>query len=325
MHFDVFNGDADGVLALLQLRLAEPKESTLITGVKRDIALLKQVNHSQATSVTVLDISMEKNAEALNALLTAEVPVTYIDHHRAGAIPKSSKLDALIDTDPNTCTSLLVNQRLNNAYVNWAITAAYGDNMTASAEALADSTGLSLEGRAALKALGIYINYNGYGRTVGDLHFDPKVLFRKLLAYPDPLTLVAEQGSIFSQLELAYLADMMKAQNATVLFEDKKAKVLLLEDAPWAHRISGVYGNLLANETPDIAHAVLTPNAVDISAGEEITYTVSVRAPLNNKTGADEVCIQFVTGGGRKAAAGINQLPQSQLSRFYSVLSQYYC
>ena len=38
MHYDVFNGDADGIIALLQLRLSAPnssetQESTLITGV----------------------------------------------------------------------------------------------------------------------------------------------------------------------------------------------------------------------------------------------------------------------------------------------------
>eukprot|EP00487_Bulimina_marginata_P011750 TRINITY_DN7573_c0_g1_i1.p1 TRINITY_DN7573_c0_g1~~TRINITY_DN7573_c0_g1_i1.p1 ORF type:complete len:107 (+),score=7.45 TRINITY_DN7573_c0_g1_i1:236-556(+) len=61
MHYDVFNGDADGIIALLQLRLAAPKDSTLITGVKRDISLLKQVDVSKATAVTVLDISLGKN------------------------------------------------------------------------------------------------------------------------------------------------------------------------------------------------------------------------------------------------------------------------
>lgn len=45
-------------------------------------------------------------------------------------------------------------------------------------------------------------------------------------------------------------------------------------------------------------------------------FLVSVRAPLNNKTGADELCRQFETGGGRKAAAGINKLPASDYDRF---------
>ena len=35
MHFDVFNGDADGICALLQLRQTFP-DSKLVTGVKRD-------------------------------------------------------------------------------------------------------------------------------------------------------------------------------------------------------------------------------------------------------------------------------------------------
>ena len=83
MHFDVFNGDADGIIALLQLRLAEPKSSTLITGVKRDIELLQQVDINKATSVTVLDISMEKNHQALTNILNNDVEVFYVDHQTA--------------------------------------------------------------------------------------------------------------------------------------------------------------------------------------------------------------------------------------------------
>jgi hypothetical protein len=43
---------------------------------------------------------------------------------------------------------------------------------------------------------------------------------------------------------------------------------------------------------------------------------VSVRAPINRPDGADALCRQFETGGGRKAAAGINQLPDSEYPRF---------
>jgi hypothetical protein len=39
---------------------------------------------------------------------------------------------------------------------------------------------------------------------------------------------------------------------------------------------------------------------------------VSVRASLNNKTGADELYRQFDTGAGRKAAAGVNHLHDDQ-------------
>jgi oligoribonuclease NrnB/cAMP/cGMP phosphodiesterase (DHH superfamily) len=182
MHYDVFNGDADGIVALLQLRLSQQealpkgealKESQLITGVKRDISLLKQVDVARASSVTVLDISLEKNCQALNALLESNVDVLYIDHHRAGEIPNSNKLTTLINTDANTCTSLLVNDYLNDQYVNWAIAAAFGDNMHASATALALKVGLTNEQQTQLNELGIYINYNGYGAHVDDLHYHP--------------------------------------------------------------------------------------------------------------------------------------------------------
>ena len=55
MQFDVFNGDADGICALHQLRLAEPADSELVTGPKRDISLLKRVNAAAGDHITVLD------------------------------------------------------------------------------------------------------------------------------------------------------------------------------------------------------------------------------------------------------------------------------
>ena len=40
-YIDILNGDADGILALHQLRLTNPQKSRLITGVKRDTKLLQ--------------------------------------------------------------------------------------------------------------------------------------------------------------------------------------------------------------------------------------------------------------------------------------------
>ncbi len=329
MHYDVFNGDADGIIALVQLRLAQPKSSTLITGVKRDISLLKQVAVEDAESVTVLDISMEKNSDALTALLANNVEIFYVDHHRTGEVPESEKLTSLINTDANTCTSLLMNEHLNGQYVNWAITAAFGDNMNQSAITLAQQQGLSEHQQAQLKALGIYINYNGYGRTVDDLHIAPTELYKACLAFTDPLDLINAPNSIFTQLASAYEADMAQAESAEVLADNTICKVVLLADEAWSRRVSGVFGNELANQSPDKAHAVLTLNEkltlnettdLDIDA----TYTVSVRAPLNNKQGADKICIQFPTGGGRAGAAGINQLPKEMLGKFISTVSEYY-
>ena len=59
--YDVFNGDADGIISLVQLRLAEPRDAKLITGRKRDIKLLSRLDVKQGDQVTVLDISMRSN------------------------------------------------------------------------------------------------------------------------------------------------------------------------------------------------------------------------------------------------------------------------
>jgi len=326
VHYNVFNGDADGIIALLQLSFAQGQSEQapcqLITGVKRDINLLEQVDSTTATSVTVLDISLEKNSQALQELLTAQVPVFYVDHHRTGDIPQSPLLTSILDTDANTCTSLLINEHLNGAYVHWAIAAAYGDNMHVSATALAESIGLSTEQQGLLNELGTYINYNGYGQEVSDLHFHPVELYQALLNYVDPFALIAEADSIFSQLKSAYVADMKKAQAAKVLSNNKVVKTIVLDDAPWARRVSGVFGNDLANQSPDKAHIVITLNQVQ--AKSEQSYTVSLRAPLNNKQGAGDICAQFPTGGGRAAAAGVNALPINNLDEFITAVNNYY-
>ena len=88
-HYDVFNGDADGICALHQLRLADPRDSTLITGVKRDINLVKKVTSASGDTATVLDISLDKNRNDLVRLLEARMKVIYFDHHFAGEIPES--------------------------------------------------------------------------------------------------------------------------------------------------------------------------------------------------------------------------------------------
>ena len=76
--YDVFNGDADGICALVQLRLAEPRAAQLVTGVKRDISLLKQIDAEDGDRITVLDISMDKNHDDLQRVLAAGAEVFYV-------------------------------------------------------------------------------------------------------------------------------------------------------------------------------------------------------------------------------------------------------
>src|SRR5258708_4614010 len=60
-HFDVFNGDADGICSLHQLRLAEPVDATIVTGLKRDIALLQAVPARRGHALTVPDNSPHRD------------------------------------------------------------------------------------------------------------------------------------------------------------------------------------------------------------------------------------------------------------------------
>ncbi|SQD79780.1 DHH family phosphoesterase [Moritella yayanosii] len=317
MHYDVFNGDADGIIALLQLRLNEPKQSTLITGVKRDNSLLKHVDVTKASAVVALDISMEKNTEALTSILANDIPVFYCDHHRTGAIPQSDKLTALVDTSSEVCTSLLINNKLGNKYIHWAIAAAYGDNLVSTADQLADEHKVTAQQADFLCELGTLINYNGYGASLDDLHFDPAVLYRQLSQFTSPFSLQDDQSSVFYTLQSAYRHDHQRVTGITPYISNDICEVYVLPCEAWARRISGVYGNELANRNQSKAHAVLTLNS-------DGSYLVSVRAPLENRVGADDLCAQFTTGGGRKAAAGINKLPAGQIDKFVNMLASSY-
>ncbi len=316
-QIDIFNGDADGICALAQLRNAEPRQSTLITGVKRDIALVAKAEVAAGDRITALDISFDKNRDGVLKVLEEGAEVLYIDHHFAGEIPESDKLTTIIDTAPNVCTSLLVNGYLKGKYVEWAVTGAFGDNLKASARTIAEPLGLSEEQLTLLENLGVYMNYNGYGASLEDLHFPPAELFELVRPYATPFGFVEQARETFEQLESGYREDMTSAAALKPSRESEKTAVFILPDETWARRVSGVYSNALANGSPGRAHAVLTERA-------DGTYLVSVRAPLEKKQGADELCRQFPTGGGRAAAAGINALPGDQLEAFLDALAASY-
>ncbi|MDH5571942.1 MAG: acetyltransferase, partial [Gammaproteobacteria bacterium] len=197
-HYDVFNGDADGICALQQLRLATPITSQLITGVKRDIQLLRQVTVTQDDTVTVLDISLDKNRDDVLRIIESGARIEYFDHHYAGDLPEHAALTTHIDTSANTCTSMLVNQFLQGKYVNWAIAGAYGDNLYDSADLMADDQGLSKAQRELLKELGTYLNYNGYGASLDDLYFTPDVLYKKVSPYADPFDFIAKDEAFLT-------------------------------------------------------------------------------------------------------------------------------
>lgn len=316
-HFDAFNGDADGICALIQLRRVDPKESILVTGVKRDINLLKRVDAKAGETVTALDIAFEKNASDAQRILDAGASLFYADHHNPGEVPAHDALETHINTAPDTCTSLIVDRLLDGQYRAWAITAAFGDNLTEVAQNLAEQSGFSDAETAMLKKLGVCINYNGYGSSLDDLFYHPAELYQLMDAFDTPFDFIEALPEVFETLSNGYDGDMASAAALAPIRETETTATFMLPNEQWARRVSGVYGNDLANQAPSRAHAVITEKA-------DGTYQVSVRAPLTNKTGADELVKQFPTGGGRKGAAGINVLPKEQLDAFISAFETQY-
>ncbi len=312
--YDVFNGDADGLCALHQLRLAEPRDAILLSGAKRETALVARIAARAGDDITVLDLPLDRNRAALDDVLAAGARVHWFDHHRAEAVPQHAGLVAVIDTAPDTCTSLLVNRHLEGRYRAWAVVAAFGDNLIAAAEAAAVPLNLERHRVALLRELGECLNYNAYGDSTADLHYDPLDLYAALLPYPDPLEFIAGEP-VLEVLRTGRDDDLDRADSVAPYAENTHSAVYVLPDAAWARRASGVLANRLAREHPQRAHAVLTAHADG--------FLVSVRAPLGAPHRAAELCGDF-GGGGRAGAGGIDCLAKDDLDRFVAALEDCY-
>jgi len=306
-RYYAFNGDADGLCALQQLRFGDAQPATLVTGVKRDIALLRQIAGRNGDAVTVLDISLHENRSDLLRLLESGVSVRYFDHHRSGPIPNHLLLDACIDESADVCTSILVDRCLGGRHRSWAIVAAFGDNLTRVAREMASGARLDERATSTLERLGTCLNYNAYGESVEDLHFHPAELARLMLPFADPLGFI-EHSEVPAKLHAGYDEDMAKARRQ-VARPSVAPGIVVLPNEPWARRAIGVLTNELAHDRPDTPHAVLSPKA---SGG----FTVSVRVPADCPVSAADFCSRFETGGGRKLAGGINHLAENELDRF---------
>ena len=306
-QFDVFNGDADGICALHQLRLESPAQATLITGRKREIALLERVQARAGDRVTVLDISLARNRVALEALLRQGVHVEYFDHHQSGGLPVHPALHAIIDTRPGTCTGMLVDQFLHGRQRPWAVVAAFGDNLADQARALGSAAGLEASRLAELQELGACLNYNAYGDSDEDLIIHPRLLYEYLHHYRDPWIFIANEP-VFARLHTTRTEDLASAHQYQSRIELSAGTVVLLPDNAASRRVRGTFANQLATNSPDKAHAVMTPNRQE-------GYTVSVRAPKKRPYDADTLCALF-GGSGRAEAAGIDHLPGAQVDTF---------
>lgn len=286
----------------------------LITGAKRDIALLERVEAQPGDAVTVLDISLARNVSALQRLLACGASCRYFDHHFAGEVPAHPNLKTFIDTAPDICTSLIADRYLGGRHRIWAVVAAFGDNLAAAARGAAAPLGVNELQIAQLQALGESINYNAYGESVDDLNYHPADLYQTLSHYADPFEFIVGEP-VFEILRTARADDLYLADELKPELETPCCALYVLPDAAWSRRVSGVFANRLAQQHPQRAHAVLTARPGG--------FVVSVRAPIAAPRGADELCRQFA-GGGRQGAAGIDWLPGSELDRFVAALARHY-
>src|SRR6185503_1537276 len=315
-RIDVFNGDADGICALRQLRLANPVESLLVTGLKHEVMLLDRVRAAAGDVVTVLDVSLDCNRDALLRLLDGGVAVRYFDHHYAGDVPCHPRLQALIDPSGEACTSELVDRYLGGRYRAWAVAGAFGDGFHGAAARLA--RGLTLESGSleGLREVGECLNYNAYGADMGDVLVPPEELYRRASRYADPLEMLAKEPAL-ARLAEERRADLLRAAAVAPLRSACTSEVHRLPDAMWARRVMGAFANRRALDDPHRAHAVVVP----LPGGG---FTVSVRAPRAPAPSAADFCRRFPTGGGRVTAAGVARLDEAALADFLGAFEATY-
>ena len=315
MHYDVFNGDADGICSIVQLRLAHPRDSIFVTGTKRDIALLDRVHARSGDSVTVCDVSAHTNRAALDRLARDRAAVEYFDHHFAGDAPLPPGVVSHIDTSPGVCTGMLVDRHLHGRQRMWAVVAAFGDNLIEAAFDLAAPLAANAGALEALKDLGDALTHNSYSDRIDDALVPPAELARLLIARADPLRFIATSAA-YDAMDAARRGDVGLARDTQPAYVQPGAVVYVLPDAPWARRVRGIFGNEIANAHPRLAHAVVTVR-------EDGDYAVSVRAPRAAPLGADAFCRRF-DGNGREAAAGIARLARADLDSFLAHLGAAY-
>jgi hypothetical protein len=266
--------------------------------------------------VTVLDVSLHTNRDAVESLLARGARVEYFDHHYAGDGPLPPSLVAHIDTSPGVCTGMLVDRHLAGRERPWAVVAAFGDNLIDEALELASALPMTTGALDALKDLGDCLTYNSYSDRLEDALVRPDELAHVLIRCGDPLRFVSAHAA-YAAIDESRRRELDLARQTKPAATLPGALVYVLPDAPWTRRVRGLFGNEIANAHPDLAHAVLTVR-------EDGDYTVSVRAPRARPTGADALCRQFATGGGRAAAAGIDRIARGGYRDFVERLARAY-
>jgi len=282
MQWFAYNGDADGICSMVQWALAKGITGNRITGVKRDIELLKKIDAKKGDSIIAMDISLARNHFEARKLNSMGVEISWFDHHLPG-----EPIDGIvtnIETSSNVCTAVIV-QTFLGVESDWAQVALHGDGL----------------GRFAknddFATLGELMNYNAYGRNLEDLHFHPDELLLACLEAKTPQNFI--DSDTFETLNAGFEKDIKNAINYS-----SNNNLTILPDESWARRVVGVLAHRLALENGN-------PQVVALVKGS--SYQISVRA----NEGVGEFCQEF-GGGGRATAGGIDLLPQNRIKDLMS-------
>ena len=277
MLWFAYNGDADGICSMVQWGLVHGIEGHRVTGVKRDIELLKRVHPKSGDEVIVMDISLARNHSRAQQLIADGFEILWFDHHLEGEPIEG--LNSSIDTSSNVCTATIVQQYLK-VQSDWAQVALHGD-------------GLSIHSsKPEFKELGELLNYNGYGADLSDLHFHPDELMLLCLQAKTPQNFILSPA--FEKLKRGFESDIKQAENI-----EEINGYYLLPNEPWARRVVGVMAHRI-NESRE------GPHVIAIDKGE------SLQVSMRGKSGIGDLCAMF-GGGGRATAGGIDALPKSEI------------
>ena len=316
MRWDACNGDADGLCALHQWRLARPApDARLVTGPKRDIMLLERIPAGAGDEVTVFDVSLARNRIPLEAMLARGAKVRWFDHHRAGSAPLPAGLEATIDESPDLCTALIVDREIGGIHRAWALVGAFGDALGAVAVRMAGSLPLLAPQVAALRELGEALNYNAYGDSDADLLVPIPQVYETMRRYDDPFEMMHAER-LFRGLAAEKHADLQRALLVGPARSLAGGTTWCLPDAAWARRVSGTLANRLASQDPNRAFAVVTP-----SLG---AFKASLRVPRGHPWSAARFCSRYASGGGRALAAGIDRIEARDLEAFHADFAAIY-
>lgn len=307
--FDVFPGGADGLCAAHQLRMVYPADASPVTGVRRNTHLLERVQAGYGDAITVFNLSMGENRAALNHLLRLGATVWYFDHHYVGVESKQPGLKAMVNGDPNTCTSALVDRYLGGQHRAWAVVGAFGVGRDELARQLARPLALKDFELDQLRELGLCLSYNAYGEREEDTIVHPAEMYAVLHSYADPLRFVARDPA-YRQIRETREADLRAVAEVVPQAVTDDAAVYVLPDAPGSRRIRGDMAHQLARQHPHRAHAVLAPNC---RGGYAVSVHTRVDRPRH--ASADAFCRRY-GGNGAEIAAGIGDLPAADLAKF---------